>query len=280
EERTRMLRQPARLIGGRQAECTPPDGPPRHKAGRPCTTRGLELHRELARLDVAAAEQHPLERGRSGGEPLAAGAIAGVLELEHVRARVGELLGARDDEVGECSAVGGLALALEAVGERLEDEREPVPVAVLGRSCDELALPLRARVVVGAVVDEELAAVRPDGERVFRAELEFCHPPSVDRRVALLLERHEGAEAVRPSPCRLVVEQRTGRDGGDRLDDARLRLGHGLALTSSMPTRAKAFRIASRWSSASTQTTPAGLAIRRSAPFRPVSGGTLTTRTA
>src|SRR5262249_8641170 len=66
------------------------------------------------------------------------------------------------------------------------------------------------------------------GERVFRGELELRQPPSVDRRVALLLERHEGAEAVRPSPCRLVVEQRTGRDGGDRLDDARLRLGHGL----------------------------------------------------
>src|SRR5262249_44958298 len=35
------------------------------------------------------------------------------------------------------------------------------------------------------------------------------------------------------------------------------------ALTSSMPTRWKAFRIASRWSSARTQMTPAGVAIPR-----------------
>ncbi len=103
-------------------------------------------------------------------------------------------------------------------------------MALVGCARDELLLSRRRSTVVGAVVQQELAAVRTDGDCVRRRELELVQAPSVERCVALPLERHEHPEALGPASLSCVmVEQRTRGARGDRLDDARLRLGDRLA---------------------------------------------------
>src|SRR5207245_6707832 len=119
--------------------------------------RRLELGGECLAVDLATAEQHPAERRRGAGRR-GARVLSGELELEQVGARTGQLVGGGDDQPGDYRSIGPVPLAVELVDERLDDEQQIVPVAVLGRACDELALANRGRAVVGAIPEQQLAA--------------------------------------------------------------------------------------------------------------------------
>ena len=100
----------------------------------------------------------PRSAQRSGAAAVArARLVAGELELEQFV--VVQPSRGRNHEVGVRRRIRGIALALEPVDERLEDEREPVAAAILCRPCEQDPLAFRARGVVGSVPQEELAAV-------------------------------------------------------------------------------------------------------------------------
>ena len=123
--------------------------------------------------------------------------------------------------------MGALALPVEPVDERLEHEREPLAVAVVGCMSDDLALTLCAGQVVGTVVQQQLAAVGADPERIFGRELEPVQACAVELLVPLFFERHEKSDPVGARyACGDEIEQYARRRRANRLDDAGLRLQH------------------------------------------------------
>src|SRR6201999_1360834 len=118
-----------------------------------------QLRDEGLAVDVAAAKERPAQRLGRGADQLAGSRAAGVLNLEQVRSGSGEVSRCGDGEFAEGGRVLALVLALQAVGLRLDDQRQPVPVAIRGRGGDQLPLLGGAGLVIGAVVKEELAAL-------------------------------------------------------------------------------------------------------------------------
>src|SRR5262249_20390171 len=160
EERERLALEPRDLLARRQAERAAPDRAARDEAGRAGEAGRLELLGERRPVDLAPPEERPRERRRRPGGR-SARRSARVLELQQVA--VVELGRRRDDEVGKGVRERPLGLPLERVDERLEDEREAVVVAVVRRARQHLALTRRAGLVVGAIPEQELAAVRARG---------------------------------------------------------------------------------------------------------------------
>src|SRR5436853_2703852 len=153
EQGPRLAPKPPLLLLRRERQAAAPDRPARDEALRARPAGDRELLRERVAVDLAAAEQGPVERRRRGR-----GAVdrlaAGVLQLQQV-ADV-QLPRGLDDQIRERVIERGVALALEPVDERLEDQRQPFSMTVLRGPRNEFGLAGRALVVVGPVPQEQL----------------------------------------------------------------------------------------------------------------------------